>query len=355
MIPVRSLAFPALLLVVSLVSCTTAPPLRDQEGRLLKHGIAVLECVRVGGDDQWISIRGRDLEAPLLLFLHGGPGSPELPLTRHYLAGLEEHFIFVNWDQRGAGKSFTAGRDEKMTVEQFVADTRELSRLLLERFHKKKLYLLGHSWGSLLGVLAVTRSPELYYAYGGIGQFVQGEANEREAYRFNLQHARDTDNEEALKELTAIDGYPHPLDEEGKWLDELSTNRKWLMSFGAFCWSPGWFNDMAAVFLGAPEYTPVDIVNFVVGDIHSNRLLWPEIYPHDLAREAPVFKVPVFFFLGLHDHVTPSELAARYFTLLEAPEKRLFWFTNSAHNAVYEEPAAFEEAVVEAFHQHVQR
>jgi pimeloyl-ACP methyl ester carboxylesterase len=108
------------------------------------------------------------------------------------------------------------------------------------------------------------------------------------------------------------------------------------------------------VYLGAPEYTVADIVNFVLGDIQSNRLLWPENFAHDLAREAPRFQMPVYFFLGLHDYITPSELASAYFTSLRAPEKRLCWFTSSTHSPNYEEPQAFQDAVVESFRQHLQ-
>jgi pimeloyl-ACP methyl ester carboxylesterase len=319
----------------------------------VRGGIAALETVRLGGDEQWISIRGRDLDAPLLLFLHGGPGSPEMPLTRYFLPDLEKHFIFVNWDQRGAGKSFAAGKPEKLSIDRFVEDTRELSELLLKRFHRKKLYLMGHSWGTLLGVLTVTRYPDLYYAYGGIGQYVEGAANERVAHRFAVEKARDTENEAAMEELAGIAGYPHPIDPEGKWFDELSINRKWLTRFGALTCSDDSFKMMAGVYLGAPEYTVVDTVNFVLGEIQSNRIMWPEIVTHDLAREAPRFRMPVYFFLGLHDFITPSELASQYFTRLEAPQKRLYWFTSSAHCPNYEEPQAFQDAVVESFRQHL--
>jgi pimeloyl-ACP methyl ester carboxylesterase len=347
-----ALALALLITAAGVTSCVTAPPLRDAHGNVVPGGLASLETVRLGGDEQWISIRARDLGAPLLLFLHGGPGSPEIPLTRYFLTDLEEHFIFVNWDQRGAGKSFAAGTPEKMTIDRFVEDTRELSELLLKRFHREKLYILGHSWGSLLGVLTVTRYPDLFYAYGGIGQYVEGASNEREAHRFALQQARDTGNEEAIGELTAIEGYPRPIDAEGRWFTELQTNRRWLTRFHAVCYSEEAFNGLAGVYLGAQEYSFVDIVNFVLGDIQSNRLLWPQIFAHDLAREAPRFKVPVYFFLGLHDYITPSTLAARYFTLLQAPEKRLYWFTSSAHCPNYEEPQAFQDAVVESFRQH---
>ena len=181
-----------LLCILALASCTSAPPLRDPQGNFVRGGIASLEQVTLGGDPQWISIRGWDMRSPIILFLHGGPGSPEIPLTRYYLCDLEQHFVFVNWDQRGAGKSYPAGKPEKMSIDRFVEDTRELTEYLEKRFHQKKIYVLGHSWGTLLGVLTVTRYPDLYYAYGGIGQYVEGEANERLAYSYTMAKARET-------------------------------------------------------------------------------------------------------------------------------------------------------------------
>jgi pimeloyl-ACP methyl ester carboxylesterase len=325
----------------------------DADGKLDTQAIATLEKVTLGGDEQWISIRGRDPTAPLLLFLHGGPGSSEMPLTRFYLGELENHFIFVNWDQRGAGKSYATESPEKMNIEQFVQDTRELAKYLLKRFHRPKLYLLGHSWGTLLGVLTVTRYPDLFYAYGGIGQFVDVASNERVAYRFTLQQARKTKNPTALAELTALNGYPHGFDKSGAWLGELQTNRKWLLSFGGLGMGGGEYLRYAEVYMRAPELSAEDIFNLVFGDDQSNRLLWPQIFSHNLVREAPRFNIPVFFFIGRHDFVTPGELSAAYFARLQAPEKHFFWFENSAHSPSYEEPAAFQKAVIASFHQHL--
>jgi pimeloyl-ACP methyl ester carboxylesterase len=339
-------------LLLSLVSCISAPPLRDERGRIVTQGLAELEVMRLGGDDQWISIRARDRSAPILLFLHGGPGDAAIPLNRHFLAGLESDFIVVNWDQRGAGKSYTAGAPEKMHVEQFVTDTAELSRYLLKRFHKEKMYLMGHSWGTLLGVLAATRYPELYYAYGGIGQFVEGRENEEVGHAYALERARETGNVQALGELTAMGDYPPPVDASTSWFEQLRVNRKWISFFGGALAEKTGFESLAGVYLGAPEYTFTDIVNYMRGETESTRCLWPEIMTYDLRRDAPRFEIPVFLFIGRHDYTTPWELSAQYFALLQAPQKRLFWFDRSAHCPNFEEPAAFTRAVQESFRQH---
>ena len=341
-----------LSVVFSLAACTSAPPLRDARGRIVREGIAELQVVKLGGDDQWISIRARDPSAPILLFLHGGPGDAEIPLTRHFLSDLEGDFIVVNWDQRGAGKSFEAGKPAKMHVDQFVRDTAELSRSLLKRFHKEKLYLMGHSWGTLLGVLVVTRYPELYYAYGGVGQFVEGRENEEIGHRYALERARETGNGPALGELAAMGDYPPPIDTTPNWFEELRTNRKWISYFGGALANKSGFESLAGYYLAAPEYNLKDIVNYMRGESESTRRLWPEIMRYDLRRDAPRFEVPVFFFIGRHDYTTPWELSERYFNFLQAPEKRLYWFDRSAHCPNFEEPQAFTRAVLESFRQH---
>ena len=153
--------------------------------------------------------------------------------------------MFVNWDQRGAGKSYPAGEPEKMSIDRFVEDTRELTEYLEKRFHQKKIYVLGHSWGTLLGVLTVTRYPETDDAYGGIGQYVEGEVNERLAYSYTMAKARETGESAALEELGGISGDPHPFDKALLWFDELQTNRRWLTRFGALCYNPAQYHGLA--------------------------------------------------------------------------------------------------------------
>jgi pimeloyl-ACP methyl ester carboxylesterase len=342
----------ALPVILMFASCTSAPPVRDAEGRIVTKGLAELEAVNLGGDGQWISIRAQDRSAPILLFLHGGPGDAAIPLTRHFLAGLESDFIVVNWDQRGAGKSYAAGRPGTMHVEQFVSDTAELSRYLLSRFHREKLYLMGHSWGTLLGVLAVTRYPELYHAYGGIGQFVAGRENEVLGHAYAMELARKTGNAPALAELAAMEDYPPPVEESSPWFEQLKTNRKWISFFGGSLADKTGFGSLAGVYLGAPEYTLTDIVHYMRGETESTRCLWPEIMRYDLRRDAPRFQMPVFFFIGRHDYTTPWELSEQYFDSLRAPQKKLYWFDHSAHCPNFEEPAAFSRAVREAFRPH---
>jgi len=134
------------------------------------HRVATLEKVRIGEADPWIFIRSDDVTSPIALYVHGGPGSSQLTSNRRHTRELEKYFTVVDWDQRGAGKSYGAIRDVgRMTIDQFVEDTRELTVYLLKRFHQERLVLIGHSWGSVIGALTAGRYPELFHCYVGIG------------------------------------------------------------------------------------------------------------------------------------------------------------------------------------------
>jgi len=148
-----------------------------------RDGIAALEKVTLGDAEQSVLIRSENTDNPILLFLHGGPGTSELTLNRRNTRVLERSFTVVNWDQRGAGKSYRAGRDRsRMHISQFVADAVDLSIHLAHRFGREKVTLVGHSWGSVIGMLAVSRRPDLFDAYVGIGQVSNAAEGERISY-----------------------------------------------------------------------------------------------------------------------------------------------------------------------------
>lgn len=302
-------------------------------------GVASLEKVPLGGVDQWIQIRGEDRSKPILLFLHSGPGFPEMPFS-HVNAALEKEFVVVQWDQRGAGKSYAPSIPESsMTIEQFVSDAHELTQLLLQRFDRSKLILVAHSWGSIIGVLTVAEYPELFEAYAGISQAVNPPESERMMYRFALETAAKQGNEKAGTELKRIGLPPYAS------FAEYRTMKGWVHHFrdaGYSEISPWKFARLA---LASPAYSWGDLFRLALGMRFSFSHLWQEVfYRTDLLVQAPRLDVPVYFFLGRHDRtVTASAaLAERYFNELEAPKgKHLIWFENSGHWPQLEEPEKF--------------
>lgn len=341
-----------LLLLVLLLSASSFLLIkRSQTARDIvittDNGIQNLEQVTLGNVDQWISIRGNDRDNPLLLFVHGGPGSPEMIPVRHYNRSLEEHFVVVNWDQRGAGKSFSTGiPPETMNLDQIVSDALELTAFLRERFNVEKIYLAGHSWGSIVGVHAVQRSPEYYYAYIGIGQAVNFIEAEKISYHYTVSRARETGNEEALLELEEIG--PPPYDGED-FFDRIAVQRKWLFRFGGEVFGETDNNryllELLWLYLQAPEYSIIDTYNFVRGNQLSARLMWDDLLALDLPHQAPSLEVPVYFMSGRHDYVTVFEKVEEYYAILEAPYKELIWFEESAHSPNFEQPDEFVEVM----------
>lgn len=327
----------------------------DANGDEIPGSIAVMDRVELGGFEQSLLVRGASSELPVLLWLHGGPGSPGLPFAREFNAGLERHFLIVHWDQRGAGKSFPENPDalppEAMRLrENFVADTIELSERLIRRFHgqsppaERKIYLFGHSWGSLVATLAAKERPELYHALITAGQVVHMKESEARSYAWALSRARETGNEGAVAELEAIGPPPYDAASMG---EKTPVHWKWIMQQGGALYGRESIGPLLPVLLFCDEYNLVDKVSFVQGAAFTTQLVWDEFMAANLLKEAPVLSVPVWMLLGRHDRQVDPDLAGAYFDALRAPRKTRLWFEESAHSPMFEEPERFESVLRE--------
>jgi len=310
------------------------------------RAIAVLEKVRIGGSDQWILERSEDVDNPVVLYLHGGPGTSQLTSNRRNTRHLEKFFTVVNWDQRGAGKSYRAISDAgRMNIGQFVQDTRELTLYLLGKFGKERLVLAGHSWGSVIGALTVSAYPELYSCYVGIGQVANMAEGEAASYQWTLGQARERGNRRAIAALVKMGPPPY----EGDWQKKTVAQRRYLGRFGGEVHASrnGAFGLVIGGLLFSREYTLADRFNFLRGISGSMRFLWPQLLEADLLTSAPEIDVPVFFMEGRNDWEAPYEIAERYFDSLRAPSKELVWFDRSAHLPNSEERDLFNTVMVE--------
>lgn len=296
---------------------------------------------RIGGTRQIIGVRGRDRANPILLYLHGGPAAPEMPIAWTWQRPWEEYFTMVHWDQRGSGKSFPLNDPQAiaptMTFDRFCADAIEVIELLRKRYAKRKIFVLGHSWGSTLGLCVLQRRPDLIHAYIGTGQVIDFRENERVGYDWTLAQARAAGNAEAVAELEALEPYARsgPFD-----IDKMTTERKWSIRYGALAA----YRDNADFFFDArrmsPDYLPADRKALNDGSAYSIRTLFPILSDVSFTSLTRV-EAPIFFFLGRHDHTTPSPLAAQWLDRVKAPRKGLVWFEDSAHLAEIEEPGKF--------------
>jgi len=310
-----------------------------------RAGLAALEKVRIGGCGQWVLERSADVANPVVLFLHGGPGTSQLTSNRRNTRDLERYFTVVNWDQRGAGKSYRAITDAgRMNIDQFVADTRELTLYLLAKFGQERLILAGHSWGSVIGALAVSRYPELYHCYIGIGQMADMAEGEAASYRWTLEQARKHRDGRAIRALERIGPPPY----QGDWHRKTIIERRYVGRFGGEFHASrnGAFGLVIRSLLWSREYTLADRVNYFRGILGSMRLLWPELLQVNLFESVPEMQVPVFFMEGRYDQECPCEIAERYFESVKAPSKELIWFGRSAHLPNSEERDLFNEVMV---------
>jgi pimeloyl-ACP methyl ester carboxylesterase len=316
------------------------PPFRTPRGEILPGSIAEAGYQRLGGIDQWVMTRGESLVNPALILLHGGPGFSETSLFRYCNASLEKSFTVVYWDQRGAGKSFNRRiRTSSMTVAQFVADLDELVDTTRARLRMKQVALLGHSWGSALGVLYAARFPDKVAAYVGTAQIGDSPAAEAASYAFALAEAQRLENRKAEKMLRNIGPPPHSA-------SNLLTERTWLQRLEGQLGPRALWN-IGRIMLGTPESSIFDLPKVLRGFRFSLDAMWTEVSTLNLNRLVPALQMPVFFFLGRRDHWVPPEVSVAYFDALTAPSKTLVWFEESGHEPFVDEPAKFNRAMAE--------
>lgn len=304
------------------------------------NGIERSEIIRIGGINQFITIRGDDRRNPVLFVLHGGPGYVETPLNWWYTRGWEEYFTVVEWDQRGAGKTYMLN-DPKfvsptMTRDQFNRDTDEMVDWIRKNLGKKKIFVWGHSWGSYLGLELARRHPEWLYAYIGTGQVTNSPESERRGWAFAMDAARKARNTEAITELQGIAPYPAP----GKGLKEIAVNHRWGDYFGGVMAYRHDQEDESHAGRLSPDYTDAEAPHIYDGNEFSEKYLLADVLSLDLSNQID-FKVPLIMLEGRHDRTVNSYVAYNWFKRVKAPEKRWVWFENSAHEPESEEPGKF--------------
>jgi pimeloyl-ACP methyl ester carboxylesterase len=306
------------------------------------NGIAELKPVDLNGYPQWLLIRGQDVSRPLLLFLHGGPGESNMWLAHYTMKELEQHFVCVNWDQRGTGKSFRPGPPpETMTIGQFVQDTIALIELLLSRFGQQKVLLLGHSWGSVLAMKVAAARPDLLHAVIGMGQVVDNKCGEDLSYRYVLERAHAEHNRKAIRVLEQLGG----ADTYRK--DSRFVQRRWLVRYGGMMHALD-TGAVVSILLNAPEISIGGYISALrMSDMKfSCRRMGDELLSVNLLQEIPELSVPVFFFAGRYDYTTPCVLVEQFYNSLHAPYKKLIWFEQSAHMPHMEEPDKFQRELI---------
>lgn len=300
------------------------------------NGIEESFAANIGGVDQWLTIRGKDRDNPVIILVHGGPGSAELAIGWTFQRGWEDYFTVVQWDQRGAGKTYAINDPDTviptLSAERMKDDVIEVVDHVRERMGKDKVILLGHSWGTIIGLRAAMERPDAIAAYVAHGQVINMQRNEEEGFRLTMEAAKADGNTEAVAALEALEPYPGELT-----VERIGDQRTWSIHYGGLAAyrenaSP-WFRAMRL----SSEYDDSVLKAYDEGSLASITALMPELRAVDMdaITQSPV---PVFLLHGRRDFTTPASASAAWMARLEAPVKTEYWFEHSAHLAFMEEP-----------------
>ncbi len=313
-----------------------------------KYAIDKKLKVTLGSLPQTIHIWGTSKKNPVLLFLHGGPGVP----NRHGIAkrhlDLTDDFTVVAWDQRGTGGSYFGCPKESLTLDRLVDDCGELMRYLCRKLGKKKIYLLGGSWGTELGTFVCSRYPSLVAGYIGYGQVVNGVENENRSYAYTLRKAKEAGDEKDLETLRQIG--PPVRGQYKPVFEGLMAQRRLLTKYGGHSVKKeSYFKGTVLPILSSPELSLKEKWGVYKGYQFCLSEMWPTIVDYDFLRDMHTFKMPYYIFQGRMDENTPSSLIQEYYDAIEAPDKDLIWFEHSAHGPLGEEPEKFKHLLREKF------
>lgn len=335
-----------LLGVLLAVSQGKVKPFLDEHGRVLADSISEKIHVHINGVQQGMFIMGKNVGNPVLLFLHGGTAMPEYFLTQNYPTGMEQYFTVCWWDRRNAGLSYSANAPpETLTLEQSIADTLAVANYLRSRFHKDKIYMMAHSGGSLIGIQASARSPELFYAYIGVGQMSYQLKSEMLSYEYMVGQYKAIGNTKMVKQLEAA---PPTLSVP------LPTSYMKVRDSAMHDLGVGTTHDMKSVMTGVflaswrfREYTLGEKLALWRGKFSSDKILWDKMIATDLTKQIQKLDLPVYFFHGKYDYTVSYPLAKVYLDELQAPIKGFYTFEYSAHSPMFEEPDRMKQIIQE--------
>ena len=329
-------------LTAALLRPASTAPILASNGEPLPGSVAELTTVNTGGHDLGLMIRGTSTDNPVLLFLAGGPGGSELGAMRRHLSALEESFTVATWEQRGAGTSYhELDPTQTVSLDGYVSDTIAVTDYLRERFSQDKIYLVGQSWGTTLGVMAVQQRPDLYRAFVGTGQMVSQLASDRIFYEDTLAWAETTGNEALVDQLKAAG--PPPYEAMFPYETALSHEQD-VYPYDHTGNSEG--SGQMSENLLVSEYALIDQVHILGAFMDTFAALYPQLQDVDFRRTATEFEVPMFFVQGAHEADGRAQPFADWYPMIEAPIKDTVVFDTSGHRPLWEQPDEFVDYMV---------
>lgn len=345
-----------LILVIRINSSSGSQnPFKDEAGNVLPNSISLQEDKEINGVPQRLVIRGADINNPVLLRVHGGPGSNHNPgFGQMTGTDLEDIFVVCYWDQRGSGPAYTVETpDSTITLNQIVDDGIAVSTYLKERFKKDKIYLEGWSWGTTVSAFMTQKRPDLFHAYIGIGQMGNQLLSEQISYDFSLQKALEANDTVSVRQLKAIGRPPYATNEE--MIEAVNVERPISIKYTS---GPQVFKQKEEEEEGELEFLMKFLLNenvsfkmkkeYFFGEEEKEevktpgfRLLWPTCTNINLLRDVPEWQIPVYILQGEHDHSTEVSVAKAYFDSLNAPIKKWHTFEDCWHIPIFQDPEKY--------------
>jgi proline iminopeptidase len=326
----------------------STPAILGTDGKPVPGSITELTTLKLGGHDQTIMVRAYSPNKPVLLFLNGGPGQSGLPYSRLMLEDLTRDFVIVDWDQRGTGKSYTAFEPTStLTLEQAINDTIELANYLRKRFNEQKIYVLGESWGTTLGVLAVQRQPELFHAFIGSGQMVSQRETDRRLYQEVLDLATRNNDQQLASKMRSY-GQPPYADVPYAYAFVMG---QYEALYKPYIPSQAYMdrgNKSGIGFYGvmASEYNLIEKANVLRGLIDMFTVMYPQLQGIDFRKDVKKLEIPVYVFDGKSEVPARRDLVLEWFNSLEAPKKQLFSLENAAHSVAFEQFETLDKIMI---------
>ncbi|WP_042351589.1 alpha/beta fold hydrolase [Bacillus massiliigorillae] len=307
-----------------------------------KRPIYLEEYIPINGIKQFLFHLGTSHDNPVLLFLHGGPGSVTSLFTRAFQEKWEEIYTVVHWDQRGAGKTLTENPNDLPTIDLALQDLFEVIQYLKKKYNKQKIVLLGHSWGSVLGSEFIRKHPNEIAYYIGVGQVVNMLENEQVGYQKVKELIEEAGDKKSLKKLEILGEYPG---------EKIVFNKEFLKKCDEIRKLQGKyklgikidFRIWLTVFQ-SPIFKFSDIIAFMK-IFKTNSNLHRFLGDFNLRNESPVYEVPMYYILGKEDWQVPYVIAEEYFEEINAPHKKMYVIPNAGHMTMMEEPDLFFAAL----------
>ncbi len=329
-----------------IISPGTPEQFFDKEGKVLDGSISEKIFVNIGGVKQGMFIRSKNMDNPVLLFFHGGPGFPNYFLIEKFYPGLEDYFTVCYWEQRGGGLSYNPEVTiESMTLDQLSSDAIEVANYLKERFSKDKIYIMAWSGGTTIALPAVSKAPQLFHAYIAMGQITRQRESERIAYDFIMKQLNEQNDQRSVKELKRFNHLTTESDLISFYNSAARDNLMHKLGIGTMRSMKSVFKDIFLPVWTCRAYTLREKFNIW----KSKMMFLPktnlknETLTTDFSTSFPEINIPIYFVSGKYDLTVNVDLSRDYYNRLKAPLKGFYTFRNSAHGPLFEEPAKMKQ------------